>query len=85
MLVGLTLPTSGRILIGGLDATQNIARNQSSSYKQRNLIGLCPQFDVLYDDLTVEEHLLFYLRLKGYPIKDEKKHVKAIIQEARLP
>ena len=28
-------------------------------------IGVCPQFDLLWPELTVEEHLLFYARLKG--------------------
>jgi len=23
-------------------------------------MGVCPQFDILWPDLTVEEHLLFY-------------------------
>lgn len=28
-------------------------------------MGLCPQFDVLWDDLTPKEHLLFYARIKA--------------------
>jgi len=30
-------------------------------------IGVCPQFDLLWPELTVAEHLLFYARLKGIP------------------
>ena len=33
----------------------------------RGSLGLCPQFDVLFDELTVEEHLDFFCKLKGYP------------------
>ena len=29
------------------------------------LLGLCPQFDCLWEDLTVQEHLLLYARIKG--------------------
>lgn len=28
-------------------------------------IGVCPQFDLLWKNLTVAEHLHFYARLKG--------------------
>ena len=28
-------------------------------------LGVCPQFDIQYPELTAEEHLLFYARLKG--------------------
>jgi len=35
-------------------------------------MGVCPQFDILWPDLTVEEHLLFYARLKGISPNDEK-------------
>jgi len=33
---------------------------------------VCPQFDLLWPDLTVEEHLLFYARLKGVSPMEEK-------------
>lgn len=40
----------------------------------RKSLGACPQHNVLFDKLTVDEHLWFYARLKGTPshlIKDE--------------
>jgi ABC-type sugar transport system ATPase subunit len=55
MIVGLTNPSKGTIQIGGLD----ISKEKNEAVKT---LGLCPQFDVLYEDLTVEEHLLFYAR-----------------------
>ena len=39
-------------------------------------IGVCPQFDLLWPELTIEEHLLFYARLKGVPKIYEKERVK---------
>ena len=39
-----------------------------------SLSGLCPQHDVLFDRLTVEEHLWFFAKLKNCPswrVKDE--------------
>ena len=30
-------------------------------------IGICPQFDILWEDLTAEEHIYMFSRLKGIP------------------
>uniref|UniRef100_A0A8C4GY08 ABC transporter domain-containing protein n=1 Tax=Dicentrarchus labrax TaxID=13489 RepID=A0A8C4GY08_DICLA len=59
MLTGLYPPTSGRAYINGYDICQDMALIRRS-------LGLCPQHDVLFDNLTVREHLLFYAQLKGY-------------------
>ncbi|CAL8274752.1 unnamed protein product [Lota lota] len=60
MLTGLYPPTSGRAYINGNDICQDMALIRQS-------LGLCPQHDVLFDNLTVREHLLFYAQLKGFP------------------
>ena len=36
----------------------------------RQSLGMCPQHNVLFDKLTVEEHLWFYARLKGMKTSD---------------
>ena len=30
-------------------------------------MGVVPQFDILWDDLTAKEHIRLYARLKGIP------------------
>ena len=30
----------------------------------RKLTGICPQHDVLFDELTPTEHLIFYARIR---------------------
>ena len=45
---------------------------------------MCPQFDVLWDNLTVEEHLLFYARIKGVKPEDEAKMVNKALKEVQL-
>jgi len=30
-------------------------------------MGVCPQFDILWDEMTAEEHLKLYCRIKGVP------------------
>eukprot|EP00042_Codosiga_hollandica_P058831 m.893246 g.893246 ORF g.893246 m.893246 type:complete len:1835 (+) comp59976_c0_seq1:204-5708(+) len=58
MLVGLYAPTAGTAFIGD----SNIV---TDSLRARQSLGLCPQFDVLFETLTVEEHLYFFAQLKG--------------------
>ncbi|XP_069761376.1 phospholipid-transporting ATPase ABCA3 isoform X2 [Narcine bancroftii] len=58
ILTGLYPPTSGTALINGFNICQDMALVRKS-------LGLCPQHDVLFDNLTVEEHLSFFYRLKG--------------------
>ncbi|KAG2656983.1 hypothetical protein PVAP13_1KG119500 [Panicum virgatum] len=57
MLTGFTKPTSGTAYIDGLD----IRRDMSEIYTR---IGVCPQFNLLWETLTGREHLMFYGRLK---------------------
>ena len=47
-------------------------------------IGVCPQHDILWDDLTVGEHLLFYARLKGVPSSQERAKVIESLERVRL-
>lgn len=56
VLAGLFPPTSGRAYINGFDICQDMALIRRS-------LGLCPQHDVLFDNLTVREHLLFYAQV----------------------
>ena len=58
ILVGLIPPSSGSALIDGYDIGTELSRARQS-------LGLCPQFDILFDQLTVEEHIYFFSRLKG--------------------
>lgn len=70
ILTGMIRSDSGDAWIGG----SNVSTELHNVYKS---IGVCPQFDVFWEDLTIEEHLLFYLRLKGIDPKDseiEKVH-----------
>jgi ATP-binding cassette, subfamily A (ABC1), member 3 len=52
--------TSGDITIAGYDARRDF--NQA-----RKLIGYCPQYDAIFELMTVEEHLEYYARIKGIP------------------
>lgn len=64
MLIGMIPPTSGRATINGYDITTEIDQ-------ARNSIGICLQDNILFNDLTVGEHIIFFCRLKG--MKDSSK------------
>ena len=55
-LIGLTEPTSGYVMVG----KHNVLRDLD---KVKKSLGICPQFNCLFDLLTVEEHLEFYSKV----------------------
>ncbi|CAD6251450.1 unnamed protein product [Miscanthus lutarioriparius] len=57
MLTGFCKPTSGTAYIEGMDIRFDMDRIYTG-------IGVCPQDDLLWENLTGREHLLFYGRLK---------------------
>ncbi|KAF6260985.1 hypothetical protein COO60DRAFT_831207 [Scenedesmus sp. NREL 46B-D3] len=58
MLTGMLQPTAGTAYIGGHDITTDMAAIRRS-------LGICPQFDILWPDITVREHLVLYAVIKG--------------------
>mmetsp|Transcript_24977 Transcript_24977/g.75215 ORF Transcript_24977/g.75215 Transcript_24977/m.75215 type:complete len:1447 (+) Transcript_24977:67-4407(+) len=77
VMVGLYAPTSGTVVINGHDITED-------TNAARRSLGLCPQFDVLWPTLTVEEHLLFFGRLKGLSGRALRAEVDSLIEDMDL-
>ena len=77
ILTGLIKPTSGEAWVGG----HHVLTDLPSVYKS---IGVCPQFDLFWEDLTIEEHLLFYLRLKGSDTSTEDERIREICSQVEL-
>lgn len=59
-LTGEEIPNKGQVRVNGFDVTTSAGFNNA-----RSLIGYCPQFDAIFDKLTVREHLEFYAIVKG--------------------
>ncbi|XP_008049514.1 ATP-binding cassette sub-family A member 3 [Carlito syrichta] len=72
VLTGLFPPTSGRAYINGYEISQDMVQIRKS-------LGLCPQHDVLFDNLTVAEHLYFYAQLKGLSHQKCPEEVKQML------
>nr|XP_055034932.1 phospholipid-transporting ATPase ABCA1b [Misgurnus anguillicaudatus] len=78
ILTGLFPPTSGTAYIMGRDI-----RSELSSIRQS--LGVCPQHNVLFSMLTVEEHIWFYARLKGLSEEEVKAEMEQILTDTGLP
>ena len=77
MLTGLTRPSSGHCTIYGQDI--------GSDMKDiRGQIGICPQHSVLFDTLSVSEHLHLYCAIKGIPSEEAEAQVTDHIQMVGL-
>jgi ABC-type multidrug transport system ATPase subunit len=77
MLTGLYKPDGGNAYIAGFDIIENL--DQVQLY-----MGVCPQFDILWPELTVQEHLLFYARLKGSKPEEEESRVRRALEDVYL-
>lgn len=58
ILTGLFTPTEGAAYINGLSIVDDIDLIRTN-------LGICPQHNVLFDRLTVTEHLVFFALLKA--------------------
>jgi ABC-2 type transport system ATP-binding protein len=66
LIATMIKPTQGEIFVGGLNV---VAQRQ----KIKNIIGYMPQRFGLYQDLTVEENMNFFMDVFDIPRKERKK------------
>uniref|UniRef100_A0A8C4UTG7 ATP binding cassette subfamily A member 4 n=1 Tax=Falco tinnunculus TaxID=100819 RepID=A0A8C4UTG7_FALTI len=77
ILTGLFPPTSGTVLIGGLDI-------QTHMDSIRHRLGMCPQYNILFNHLTVAEHILFYSQLKGRSRDEAEQELETMLEDIGL-
>ncbi|KIZ04840.1 hypothetical protein MNEG_3122 [Monoraphidium neglectum] len=78
-LTGALPPSAGDALIygeslcgeGGLD-------------RVRSLMGVCPQFDVLWNELSGTEHLIIYGHIKGLRFSEVRREADALLEKVKL-
>ncbi len=68
VLTGMYSPSGGRAFINGFDIGTQMK-------KARKSLGLCPQHNMLFADLTVREHLIFFAMVSF--------HLKKVCQACR--
>lgn len=76
VLVGLYPPTAGTAIVNHCDIRTNLRGARES-------LGFCPQFDIIFDVLTVEEHLYFFSRLKG-SVENVQQEIDSYIRDLDL-
>ncbi|XP_043857076.1 ATP-binding cassette sub-family A member 13 [Dromiciops gliroides] len=79
LLTGLYPPSSGTIIINGKDMQTQLAAIRME-------MGVCPQYDVLFDNLSVREHLLLFASIKA-PLWTKKQlyqQVNKTLQDVEL-
>ncbi|OUM69561.1 hypothetical protein PIROE2DRAFT_35297, partial [Piromyces sp. E2] len=72
IMIGLIKASYGDVYFDGKSVSSD--RNEI-----RKNIGVCPQQNIIYDDLTVEEHIIFYSNLKNVTV-----NVNEILSELDL-
>ncbi|XP_073229976.1 phospholipid-transporting ATPase ABCA3-like [Porites lutea] len=77
ILTGLFPPTSGSAHINGKSILTDMDAIRES-------LGLCPQHNVLFDRLTVKEHLEFFINLKGTFGEQAQMEVLQMINDVQL-
>ena len=77
ILTGIYEPTSGSAFIRGNSIKTELER-------AHELIGYCPQFDLLWEDLSVENTLLFYSRIKNKDTNKIYNMVEKILKDVKL-
>ena len=79
ILSGLYPATSGSAIYNN----QNILTSKGHS-NFRKYLGICPQHDVLFDDLTVEEHLEMFCVFKSVSKDNIEEEITKILQDFNL-
>ncbi|KAH6937741.1 hypothetical protein HPB50_003748 [Hyalomma asiaticum] len=72
-ITGLLKPTLGAVEFPG-----------GESDSRGNCVGFCQQFDVLFPDLTVMEHLLYFGQLQGWSGDELKKSIDHTLEAVKL-
>eukprot|EP00644_Phytophthora_capsici_P017588 jgi/Phyca11/535815/estExt2_fgenesh1_pg.C_PHYCAscaffold_420047 len=77
MLTGMTAPSSGNATYRGMSINEDMD-------EMRQSLGICFQHDVLFPELTVQEHLQFFGQIKGYANEELQAVVDKQIREVGL-
>ena len=70
-------PSNGVILINGINSQNNFNLI-------KNKFGYCPQYDAIFEYMTVYENLEFYAKIKGVKQEFINQIVEIVIKEMRL-
>ncbi|KAL0658952.1 hypothetical protein Bca4012_079537 [Brassica carinata] len=78
-LTGINPVTGGDALIYGDSIRSSVGMSNI-----RKMIGVCPQFDILWDALSSEEHLHLFASIKGLPPASIKTIAEKLLADVKL-
>ncbi|KAF3533317.1 hypothetical protein DY000_02040992 [Brassica cretica] len=78
-LTGINPVTGGDALIYGDSIRSSVGMSNI-----RKMIGVCPQFDILWDALSSEEHLHLFASIKGLPPVSIKPIAEKLLADVKL-
>ncbi|KAF3704067.1 ATP-binding cassette sub-family A member 5 [Channa argus] len=79
ILCGICPPTNGSATIYGSPVAEI-----ADASEMKRLVGICPQFNIIFDVLTVEEHLRIFAAIKGIPPEDINTEVTKVLKDLDL-
>uniref|UniRef100_A0A671KPD7 Cholesterol transporter ABCA5 n=1 Tax=Sinocyclocheilus anshuiensis TaxID=1608454 RepID=A0A671KPD7_9TELE len=79
ILCGICPPTEGTATIYGSPVAEI-----ADGAEMKQLIGICPQFNIIFDVLTVEEHLRIFAAIKGILPSDIDSEVRKVLRDLDL-
>ncbi|XP_051925524.1 ATP-binding cassette sub-family A member 5 [Hippocampus zosterae] len=79
ILCGICTPSAGSAAIYGTPVGE-----LADGPEMKRLVGVCPQFNILFDVLTVEEHLRIFAAIKGIPPADVDAEVSKVLKDLDL-
>jgi len=77
VISGLMRPSSGKAFVAGFNC-------ETETSKVHVNLGVCPQFDAVWESLTVAEHIKMYAMLKGAPAHQMKGLVQSLAEAVEL-
>lgn len=77
IITGRQLPTSGEAYVCNFDAS-------GLSGRAWEYLSVCPEERELFDDMTVEEHLLFFLFLRLVPVNTGEAYVAMLMRQLNI-
>lgn len=77
ILTGLSPSTSGSASIFGLDINEDMQ-------DIHKILGICPQHDILWNELTAKEHLVLFGQLKGLSKATSTQEAEGFLKKVKL-
>jgi len=79
ILTGIYEATKGKAIYDGINILDS---NNMDLFREK--LGICPQHDVLFDDLNIREHLEMFSIFKGVSLNEVEEEVNKILHDFQL-